>query len=71
MLRPYHAVVTGSHPEYHTPNTLNALQDYVDGGGRLAYLGGNESAEQLQGVDHPGDESSPSRQLRQPGCDFR
>jgi N,N-dimethylformamidase len=41
LLRPYRAVVTGSHPEYHTPNTLDALQDYVDGGGRLAYLGGN------------------------------
>jgi len=41
LLRPYRAVVTGSHPEYHTPNTLNAIQDYVDGGGRLAYLGGN------------------------------
>jgi N,N-dimethylformamidase len=41
LLRPYRAVVTGSHPEYHTPNTLNALQDYVNGGGRLAYLGGN------------------------------
>jgi hypothetical protein len=36
-----HAVVTGSHPEYHTPNTLNALQKYADSGGRLAYLGGN------------------------------
>ena len=41
LLLPYRAVVTGSHPEYHTPNTLNALRDYVDGGGRLAYLGGN------------------------------
>ena len=41
LLRPYHAVVTGSHPEYHTPNTLTALQEYVDSGGRLAYLGGN------------------------------
>src|SRR5438309_2446632 len=29
-----------------------------------------QSAEQLQEVDHPGDELSPSRQLRQPGCDF-
>jgi len=34
-------LVTGSHPEYHTPNTLNALQEYVGNGGRLAYLGGN------------------------------
>jgi N,N-dimethylformamidase len=41
LLQPYRAVVTGSHPEYHTPNTLNALQDYVGSGGRLAYLGGN------------------------------
>jgi N,N-dimethylformamidase len=41
LLRPYRAVVTGSHPEYHTPNTLDALQDYIGGGGRLAYLGGN------------------------------
>ena len=41
LLKPYRAVVTGSHPEYHTPGTLDALQDYVDGGGRLAYLGGN------------------------------
>jgi len=41
LLRPYRVVVTGSHPEYHTPNMLDALQDYVDGGGRLAYLGGN------------------------------
>lgn len=40
LLQPYRAVVTGSHPEYHTLNTLNALQQYV-GGGRLAYLGGN------------------------------
>jgi N,N-dimethylformamidase len=41
LLRPYRAVATGSHPEYHTPNTLDALHDYVNGGGRLAYLGGN------------------------------
>ena len=37
----YAAVLTCSHPEYHTPNSLDALQDYVDGGGRLLYLGGN------------------------------
>jgi N,N-dimethylformamidase len=41
LLQPYRAVVTGSHPEYHTPNTLEALRDYIDGGGRLAYLGGH------------------------------
>jgi hypothetical protein len=31
LLKPYRAVVTGSHPEYHTPNTLNA-QDEKRGG---------------------------------------
>jgi N,N-dimethylformamidase len=41
LLEPYRAVVTGSHPEYHTPNTLDAIRDYIGGGGRLAYLGGN------------------------------
>jgi hypothetical protein len=33
--------VTGSHPEYHTPQMLDALQAYRDHGGRLVYLGGN------------------------------
>ncbi|MBT8460797.1 MAG: N,N-dimethylformamidase large subunit, partial [Boseongicola sp.] len=37
----YEAVVTGTHPEYHTEETLNALRDYRDDGGHLAYLGGN------------------------------
>lgn len=37
----YAAVTTGSHPEYHTSETLNALRDYRDGGGNLLYLGGN------------------------------
>jgi N,N-dimethylformamidase len=41
LLRRYRCVVTGSHPEYHTPGTLDALQEYVSDGGRLAYLGGN------------------------------
>ncbi len=41
LIKGYKAVVTGSHPEYHTPGTLDALQAYVDGGGRLVYLGGN------------------------------
>lgn len=40
-LSPYKAVLTGSHPEYHTERMLDALQAYVAGGGRLAYLGGN------------------------------
>ncbi|KAA2212865.1 N,N-dimethylformamidase beta subunit family domain-containing protein [Teichococcus oryzae] len=41
LLRPYKVVLTGSHPEYHTVGTLDALQDYVGTGGRLCYLGGN------------------------------
>ncbi len=37
----YKAVTTGSHPEYHTKETLDALQAYRDEGGNLLYLGGN------------------------------
>lgn len=40
-IRGYKALTTGSHPEYHTTETLNALQTYRDTGGRLMYLGGN------------------------------
>jgi len=40
-IRGYKALTTGSHPEYHTSETLDALQTYRDIGGRLAYLGGN------------------------------
>ena len=41
LLDGYQTVVTGSHPEYHTPRMLNALQTYRDTGGKLVYLGGN------------------------------
>lgn len=41
LLTPYRAVLTGSHPEYHTLGTLDALQAYTENDGRLAYLGGN------------------------------
>jgi len=37
----YKAVTTGSHPEYHTTETLDALTAYRDNGGNLTYLGGN------------------------------
>ncbi len=37
----YRCVLTTSHPEYHTAETLDALEAYRDGGGRLVYLGGN------------------------------
>ena len=40
-LQDYKALTTGSHPEYHTNETLNALQSYRDQGGNLMYLGGN------------------------------
>jgi len=41
LIAPYRCVLTGSHPEYHTLRTLDALQNYTRSGGRLAYLGGN------------------------------
>lgn len=41
LLKPYRVVLTGSHPEYHTLQTLDALADYTRDGGRLMYLGGN------------------------------
>jgi N,N-dimethylformamidase beta subunit-like, C-terminal len=41
LLAPYATVLTGSHPEYHTARTLDAHARYLDGGGRLIYLGGN------------------------------
>ncbi|OED35618.1 hypothetical protein AB833_29475 [Chromatiales bacterium (ex Bugula neritina AB1)] len=37
----YQALLTTSHPEYHTPQSLQALTDYRDQGGNLLYLGGN------------------------------
>jgi N,N-dimethylformamidase len=41
LLKPYRAITTGSHPEYHTGAMLDALEAYRDGGGRFMYLGGN------------------------------
>jgi len=41
LLSRYRCVLTGSHPEYQTPVTLEALRDWLADGGRLAYLGGN------------------------------
>lgn len=41
VLAPYRAVLTATHPEYHTVETLDALTAYRDGGGRFCYLGGN------------------------------
>jgi N,N-dimethylformamidase len=41
LLEPYNVVLTGTHPEYHTVETLDALTTYTETGGRLMYLGGN------------------------------
>lgn len=37
----YDVVMTTTHPEYHTAETLDALTGYRDAGGNLMYLGGN------------------------------
>ena len=41
LLAPYRAIVTGSHPEYWTERMLDSMQGYLNGGGRMMYLGGN------------------------------
>jgi N,N-dimethylformamidase len=41
LLKPYRAVTTLSHPEYHSLEMLRAIETYLDGGGRFLYLGGN------------------------------
>ena len=40
-IKHYKALTTGSHPEYHTVEMLDALRAYRHGGGNLLYLGGN------------------------------
>ena len=37
----YRVIITGTHPEYYSVGMLDALQDHVNQGGRLMYLGGN------------------------------
>jgi N,N-dimethylformamidase len=41
LLAPYRVVMTGSHPEYFTSEMLDALEDHLEAGGRLMYMGGN------------------------------
>jgi N,N-dimethylformamidase len=41
LLQRYRAVVTGSHPEYTTGAMLDAIEEYLEGGGRFMYMGGN------------------------------
>jgi N,N-dimethylformamidase len=40
-LSEYEVVITGSHPEYYSERMLDTVQEYVDDGGKLMYLGGN------------------------------
>jgi len=41
LLTPYKVVVTGTHPEYWSSAMWQAMTAYLDGGGRLMYMGGN------------------------------
>ncbi len=41
LLRPYRAVLTGTHPEYTSAAMWEAIKSYTEGGGRLMYMGGN------------------------------
>ena len=41
LLSAYNVVLTGSHPEYPTLAMMDAFRDYLEGGGRVMYLGGN------------------------------
>ncbi|MDH3694402.1 MAG: N,N-dimethylformamidase large subunit [Gammaproteobacteria bacterium] len=41
LIKSYDMVMTSSHPEYHTPQTWDAIHAYTQQGGRLMYLGGN------------------------------
>lgn len=40
-LEPYACVISGTHPEYYSLKMLDATEDYIAGGGRYIYLGGN------------------------------
>ncbi len=37
----YNVVITGSHPEYASETMWNSLKSYLEGGGRVMYMGGN------------------------------
>jgi N,N-dimethylformamidase len=41
LLATYRVVLTGSHPEYWSAAMIEARDGYLEGGGRLMYLGGN------------------------------
>ena len=41
LLASYKVVLTPTHPEYQSRETMDALAAYLERGGRLMYLGGN------------------------------
>jgi len=41
LLQRYRVVITGTHPEYYSTEMSDAVQAYLDRGGRLMYLGAN------------------------------
>ena len=41
LLAPYKVILTGSHPEYWSTEMLDAMETYLNRGGRLMYMGGN------------------------------
>ena len=41
LLSQYKVIITGTHPEYYTGAMLDALESYIEGGGRVMYMGGN------------------------------
>jgi len=41
VLEGYRVLVTGTHPEYHTTEMLDAIEAYIDRGGRMIYTGAN------------------------------
>jgi hypothetical protein len=47
----YRALVLGTHPEYWTPTMRSRLVDYLGGGGRVIYTGGNGIYESVDLVD--------------------
>jgi N,N-dimethylformamidase len=41
LLKRYNVVLSGTHPEYYSPDMFDAWEDYLADGGRGMYLGGN------------------------------
>jgi N,N-dimethylformamidase len=41
LIRDYHVIMTGTHPEYHSTAMWDATKAWIDRGGRLMYMGGN------------------------------